>query len=61
MTNRGILLQIVGKGQNSRQNVYLGETTLSLATSVGIFPPNLIVAATNEPVILGNNFLSWKS
>ena len=43
---------------NSEKISTLGETTLSLATSIGIFPQNLIVAEINEPLILGNDFLS---
>ena len=43
---------------NSEKISTIGETTLSLATSVGIFPQNLIVAEISEPLILGNDFLS---
>ena len=43
---------------NSEKISTIGETTLPLVTSVGIFPQNLIVAEINEPLILGNYFLS---
>ena len=43
---------------NSEKISTIGETTLSLATSVGIFPQILIVAEISEPLILGNDFLS---
>ena len=37
---------------------FLGQVTMSLETGLGIFNHNFIVAETNEPVILGNDFLS---
>ena len=36
----------------------LGQVTMSLEIGLGIFNHNFVVAETNEPVILGNDFLS---
>ena len=36
----------------------LGQVTMSLETGLGSFNHNFVVAETNEPVILGNDFLS---